>query len=65
MGGGQGALEAAQESVASARERGNEATLPYCYRVLAEALLASDAPGKITAAREALDGHPIELIPAG
>ncbi len=49
------ALEAAQESVALARERGNEALLAICYRVLAEALLASEEPGKVAAAQEALE----------
>jgi transcriptional regulator of acetoin/glycerol metabolism len=49
------ALEAAQESVHFARERGNEGMLAICYRVLAEALLASDGPGKIPAAQEALE----------
>jgi tetratricopeptide (TPR) repeat protein len=49
------ALEAAQESVRFARERGNEGMLAICYRVLAEALLASDRPGKVPAAQEALE----------
>jgi class 3 adenylate cyclase/tetratricopeptide (TPR) repeat protein len=49
------ALEAAEESVQLARERGNEGMLAICYRVLAEALLASDRPGKLAAAEEALD----------
>jgi hypothetical protein len=49
------ALEAAEESVALARERGNEGMLAICYRVLAEALLASDRPGKLAADEEALD----------
>jgi class 3 adenylate cyclase/tetratricopeptide (TPR) repeat protein len=49
------ALEAAQESVRLARERGNEGMLAICYRVLAEALLASDGQGKVTAAQEALE----------
>jgi class 3 adenylate cyclase/tetratricopeptide (TPR) repeat protein len=49
------ALEAAEESVQLARERGNEGMLAICYRVLAEALLASDRPGKLAAAQEALD----------
>jgi hypothetical protein len=38
-----------------ARERGNEGILANCYRVLAEALLASDGPGKVAAAQEALE----------
>jgi tetratricopeptide (TPR) repeat protein len=49
------ALDAAQESVRLARERGNESILAFCYRVLAEALLASDEPGKVAAAQEALE----------
>ena len=49
------ALEAAEESVQLARERGNEGMLANCYRVLAEALLASDGPGKVAAAQEALE----------
>jgi class 3 adenylate cyclase/tetratricopeptide (TPR) repeat protein len=51
----QRALDAARESVALARERGNEAWLATCYRVLAEALLAGDGPGRVAAAKEALD----------
>jgi tetratricopeptide (TPR) repeat protein len=49
------ALEAAEESVALALQRGNQAILPMSYRVLAEALLASEGKAKITAARQALD----------
>jgi class 3 adenylate cyclase/tetratricopeptide (TPR) repeat protein len=49
------ALRAAEESVRLARERGNEAIIAVCYRVLAEALLASDASGKATAALQALE----------
>jgi tetratricopeptide (TPR) repeat protein len=49
------ALEAAQESVRLARERGNESMLAICYRVLAEALLASNGPGRVAAAQEALE----------
>lgn len=49
------ALQAAEESVRLARERGNEGLLATCYRVLAEALLAGDGPGKVAAAEEALD----------
>lgn len=50
------ALHEAEESVSLARERGNEATLAICYRVLAEALLlASDGPGKVAATQEALE----------
>ena len=48
------ALEAAEESVQLARERGNDGMLAICYRVLAEALVASDRPGKVAAAQEAL-----------
>jgi class 3 adenylate cyclase/tetratricopeptide (TPR) repeat protein len=49
------ALQAAEESVSLARERGSEMSFAICYRVLAEALLASDRPGKIAAAQEALE----------
>lgn len=49
------ALEMAEESVALALQRGTEAILPTCYRVLAEAVLASDRPGKIASAQEALE----------
>jgi class 3 adenylate cyclase len=49
------ALEAAEESVALARARGNEAMLAVCYRVLAEALLAGEGSGKVAAAEEALE----------
>jgi len=51
----QRALDAAQESVTLARERGNEAVLPISCRVLAEALLASEEPDRVAAARQALD----------
>jgi class 3 adenylate cyclase/tetratricopeptide (TPR) repeat protein len=51
----QRALDAAQESVTLARERGNEATLAISRRVLAEALLAGDGPDKVAAAKEALE----------
>ena len=49
------ALEAAEESVTLALQRDNTASLPLCYRVLAEALLASDDPGRIAAAQQALE----------
>jgi class 3 adenylate cyclase/tetratricopeptide (TPR) repeat protein len=49
------ALQAAEESVRLASERGNEGMLAICYRVLAEALMASDGPGKVAAAQEALE----------
>ena len=49
------ALEAAEESVTLALERGNEGILPVAYRVLAEAVLASDGANKVKAAQEALD----------
>jgi class 3 adenylate cyclase/tetratricopeptide (TPR) repeat protein len=51
----QRALDAAQESVQLARERGNESFLAISYRVLAEALLASEEPDRVAAARQALD----------
>ena len=54
-GDGARALEAAEESVALARERGNEAILAVCYRVLAEALLAGEGSGKVAAAEDALE----------
>jgi tetratricopeptide (TPR) repeat protein len=50
-----GASEAADEAVALAEERGNDAVLAYCYRVLAGTILASEAPGKFEAAQAALD----------
>jgi class 3 adenylate cyclase/tetratricopeptide (TPR) repeat protein len=49
------ALEAAKKSVTLALARGTELYLPVCYRVLAEALLASEGPGKIAAIQEALE----------
>jgi class 3 adenylate cyclase/tetratricopeptide (TPR) repeat protein len=49
----QRALDAAQESVTLARERGN--VLALSHRVLAEALLAGDGPDRVAAAKEALD----------
>jgi class 3 adenylate cyclase/tetratricopeptide (TPR) repeat protein len=51
----QRALDAAQESVRLARERGNESTLAISHRVLAEALLAGDGPDRVATATEALD----------
>ncbi len=51
----QRALDAAQESVTLARERGNEVTLAISHRVLAEALLVGDGPDRVTMAKEALD----------
>jgi adenylate cyclase len=49
------ALRAAEESVSLARERGSEVSFAVCYRVLADALLASNGPGKVAAAQEALE----------
>jgi adenylate cyclase len=49
------ALVMAQESVALALQRGNAAILPMSYRVLAEALLASEDRGNVAAAQHALD----------
>jgi hypothetical protein len=49
------ALETAEESVTLALQRGNEAILPASYRVLAEALLASEDPGRSAPAQEALE----------
>jgi class 3 adenylate cyclase/tetratricopeptide (TPR) repeat protein len=49
------AREAAEESVELAVQRGNATILPTCYRVLAEALLASEDPEKVSGAQEALD----------
>jgi class 3 adenylate cyclase/tetratricopeptide (TPR) repeat protein len=49
------ALQTAEESVRLAHKCGNEGMLAICYRVLAEALMASDGPGKVAAAQEALE----------
>jgi adenylate cyclase len=49
------AFQTANESVALALERGNDAVVPYSKRILAEAILASDAPGRFALARETLD----------
>jgi hypothetical protein len=49
------ALEAAKKSVTLALVRGTKLYLPGCYRVLAEALLGSEGPGKIAAIQEALE----------
>lgn len=38
-----------------AHDRSNQAMLPFGYRVLAEALLASEKPGRVAAAKEALE----------
>jgi class 3 adenylate cyclase/tetratricopeptide (TPR) repeat protein len=51
----QRALDAARESVTLARERGNEGILVVSHRVLAEALLAGDGPGRATAVQETLE----------
>jgi len=51
----QRALDAAQESVTLARERGNESVLAVSNRVLAEALLAGEGSEKVAAAKDALD----------
>jgi hypothetical protein len=50
-----GALKAAEESVTLALKRGTQMYLPNCYRVLAEAQLASEDPRRIAAAQDALD----------
>jgi len=50
-----GALEAAEESVQLAHERGNESMLSFGYRALADALLDSEEPGRVLAAQEALE----------
>lgn len=49
------ALQAAQESVAIALERGIDLALPLSYRALAEALPAGEDPKTAAAARQALD----------
>lgn len=49
------ALEAAKEAVTLALRRGNAGFLPACYRILAEALLASDSAGNVKPAEEALE----------
>jgi len=49
------ALQAAEESVSLAHERGSDVSFAVCYRVLAEGLLASGGPGKVAAAQEALE----------
>lgn len=54
-GDGRSARATAEEAVALTLERGSEWILPYCYRVLAEALLASDGPGAGSDAGAALD----------
>jgi adenylate cyclase len=48
------ALAAAQEAVRLAEDRGNRGTLPYCYRVRAEGLLANAAASNVATAQEAL-----------
>lgn len=49
------ALETARRAVGLALERSNDAALPHCYRVLAEAILESDQEGGIAAAQDALE----------
>jgi adenylate cyclase len=48
------AIELADRSISLARERGNRPSLPYGYRVLAEAVLASERPDRVTVAQDAL-----------
>jgi class 3 adenylate cyclase/tetratricopeptide (TPR) repeat protein len=55
LGAGDTARAPAEESVSLARERGSEVSFAVCYRVLADALLASNGPGKVAAAQEALE----------
>jgi adenylate cyclase len=57
------ALDTAREGVAMARQHGNDAVLPCCYRVLADALLASGASDSAAAARDALE-HAIAAVEA-
>jgi class 3 adenylate cyclase/tetratricopeptide (TPR) repeat protein len=59
------ALEAAQEAVALASERGNKAILPLAYRVLAEALLASESNESIPAAQDALEDATYAVLASG
>lgn len=49
------ALDTAQQAVTLARERASEVSLPWSYRVEAEALLAGGAEGRVAAARDALE----------
>jgi tetratricopeptide (TPR) repeat protein len=49
------ALGVAREAVAIALERGNDATLPWAYRVLAESVLAGSGDDKVAAAKDALE----------
>jgi hypothetical protein len=48
------AIELADQSISVARGRGNRPSLPYGYRVLAEAVLASERPDRVTVAQDAL-----------
>jgi tetratricopeptide (TPR) repeat protein len=49
------ALAVSREAVAIALERGNDAALPWAYRVLAESLLAGSGDGRVAKAKDALD----------
>jgi hypothetical protein len=51
----EGALQTAQESVRLVRQYGSDLFIPVCYRVLADALLASDEPERIAEAQHALE----------
>jgi class 3 adenylate cyclase/tetratricopeptide (TPR) repeat protein len=51
----QGALQSAQKALATATEQGSAVFLPLSYRVLAEALLASEDASETVAAQAALE----------
>jgi class 3 adenylate cyclase/tetratricopeptide (TPR) repeat protein len=51
----QGALQSAQQAVASATRRGTAVFLPLSYRALADALLAGEDPSEAAAAQAALE----------
>ena len=51
----QGALQCAQKALATATEQGNALFMPLSYRVLAEALLASEDADEVAAGQAALE----------
>src|SRR5262249_34729981 len=49
------ALGVSREAVAIALERGNDAALPWAYRVLAASMLAGNGDGRVAKAKDALE----------
>jgi hypothetical protein len=61
----EGALQSAQEAVATGTEQGSAVFLPLSYRVLAEALLAGEDASETVAAQAALESARAALEATG